>query len=211
MLSHVSKAIVLVHDFINNLLGHLCEESEVREQLWNLIVDQLRDAYRKAIAHARFLLGVERAGRPTTFDYYFKANVQDRRAKRIEATVENLMPRTQGGHGGQNSPTSNRAIKKVANKTSMEIACEDIMDTLVSYYEVSCTRTVDNVCMQAINLFLLDGSESPLKVLAPDVVMGLSDDQLELIAGESTASKKKRKVLQLEIESLEAAVKVLRG
>jgi len=59
--------------------------------------------------------------------------------------------------------------------------------------------------------FLLEGNESPLKILSPDLVMSLDLEQLELIAGEDVELKRQRQVLGREIGDLEAALKVVRG
>lgn len=58
--------------------------------------------------------------------------------------------------------------------------------------------------------FLLDCDESPLKVLCPELVMGLGIDQLEMIAGEETEAKDRRNMLEGQIKSLESALVVLR-
>lgn len=97
------------------------------------------------------------------------------------------------------------------DKSNSEQVCEDILDTLTSYYKVSRKRFVDVVCQQVISYYLLDGQGSPLKIFSPDLVMGLDLEQLELIAGEDEESKQQRQVLEREIESLEGALKVLRS
>jgi hypothetical protein len=64
---------VLVHEYFSQLLTKLCSEKQVRDQLWNvLLLDKLRSAYCRAMNHARFrfLLSIERGGRPTTFHHY---------------------------------------------------------------------------------------------------------------------------------------------
>ncbi|KAF2184903.1 hypothetical protein K469DRAFT_688492 [Zopfia rhizophila CBS 207.26] len=86
----------------------------------------------------------------------------------------------------------------VVNKDNTQQVREDILDILASYYKV-------------ISHFLLEGDESPLKIFRPELVMGLDDEQLETIAGEDEETKRQRSVLESEIKSLEAAMKVLRG
>lgn len=88
--------------------------------------------------------------------------------------------------------------------------CEDILDTVISYYKVVRKRFVDQVCQQVVLHFLLDCDESPLKVLCPELVMGLGIDQLEMIAGEETEAKDRRNMLEGQIKSLESALVVLR-
>jgi len=89
--------------------------------------------------------------------------------------------------------------------------CEDVLDTFTSYYKVAWKRFVDVVYQQAIWHYLLADPEGPLKVFDTDMVMRLTDEQLEEIAGEDEESKQQRATLSREVESLKAALKVLRS
>ncbi|KAI0880906.1 interferon-induced GTP-binding protein Mx2 [Annulohypoxylon maeteangense] len=191
VLAHTSKAIVLVHDYIYQLFTHLCPDTKVRNELWNgFLLDKLQDRYRQAMKHARFLLSIERRGRPSTFNDRFNDILQDKRSSRMTKYLEN------------------REEHLIGNSRQV---CEDIVDTLTSYYNISRERFVDSICQQVVNHFLLEGDDSPLKVLSPEFAMALDADELEMIAGEDSASKRQRQALAWEIESLEEATKVLKG
>ncbi|KAK8038425.1 interferon-induced GTP-binding protein Mx2 [Apiospora phragmitis] len=210
VLSHTSRAIALVHDYIFQLLTKLCPENQVKENLWNiLIVDKLRDAYRRAMDHARFLLAIERGGRPSTFNHYFNSNLQKQRSNRMCEALK-TMAVCFTGNSNEYVPVS-KISQYADNKANGEQVCEDILDTLVSYYQVSRKRFVDTICQQVVLHFLLEGEKSPLKIMGPDLVMSLDLEQLESIAGEDVDSKRQRQVLMWEIRSLEAAIKVLRA
>ena len=90
VLSHISKSILLAHDYIYQLLNHVCHpHSLVRDQLWEtILVEQLRKAYIKAIEQARFLLRIERDFTPSTYNHYFNSEIQKKRLQRMntEAT-----------------------------------------------------------------------------------------------------------------------------
>lgn len=88
---------------------------------------------------------------------------------------------------------------------------EDIHDVLASYYKVSRKRFVDVICRQVVGHFLLEGDRCPVNILSSELVMGLDSEQLEAIAGEALETKKQRAVLEIEVENLEAALKVLRS
>ncbi|KAI0432326.1 interferon-induced GTP-binding protein Mx2 [Xylaria sp. FL1042] len=208
-LSHCSKAILLVHSYISQLLALVCSEQQIRDQLWNtLLVEKLRNSYRRAMRHTRFLLKMERGGRPTTFNHYFNANLQKRRAERWNKNFQSAAIIFKNG----SAYVSLDAAKSAGiNKDNGQQVCEDIADALVSYYKVSRKRFVDSICQQVVNHFLLEDEEGPLKILSSDLVVGLSEEQLEMIAGEDAASKHKRQVLERETEALTAALKVLRG
>ncbi|KAK7928865.1 interferon-induced GTP-binding protein Mx2 [Apiospora marii] len=209
VLSHTSKAIVLVHDYIFELLTKLCPEAQVREQLWDvLLIDRLCDAYRRAMAQAQFLLQIECGGRPTTFNHYFNATLQRKRAGRMVDALEDLTIELQG-HEGEAYVNIKDIKDHAKNKDNTQQVCEDILDALTSTYKVSRKRFVDVICQQVILYFLLEGEESPLKVMGSDTVMRLTEDQLELIAGEDVESKQQRMTLERQKKSLEAALKVL--
>ncbi|KJZ68698.1 hypothetical protein HIM_11912 [Hirsutella minnesotensis 3608] len=209
-LSHTSRSIALVHDFIFRLLLKLCPEKQVRDQLWNnFLVDKLGETYSRAMKHTRFLLDIERGGKPSTFNHYFNSALQQKRAERLSRPLKNKAVCFNGYKGSYVSVDD--IDKCVINKNNGQQVCEDILDTLVSYYKVSRKRFVDVICQQVISHFLLEGQESPLKVFSPDLVMSLDSDQLETIAGEDEESKHQRISLEREIQSLEAALKVLRA
>ena len=93
--------------------------------------------------------------------------------------------------------------------TNMEHIVQDIHDILLSYYEIARKRFVDNVCMHAVDHFLVNGSETPLTLFSPAFVSGLDADQLENIAGEDILTKRTRQQLKKEIHSLEAGRRIL--
>ncbi|KXJ84627.1 hypothetical protein Micbo1qcDRAFT_16894 [Microdochium bolleyi] len=209
-ISHTSKAIVLVHEFIVQLLENLCPDEQLREQVWEmLLVDRLRGAYERAMDHARFLLAVERSGRPTTFNHYFNSTLQQKRSGRITKELEGL-PITTDCDATTEFYYVADIKKHFVPKDNAEQVCTDIVDTLASYYKVARKRFVDTICQQAINHYLLDRADSPLKILCADLVMSLSAKQLDMIAGEDASSRALRAALTRQRDSLRAAKKVLR-
>lgn len=93
--------------------------------------------------------------------------------------------------------------------SNTEHVVQDIHDILFSYYKVARKRFVDNVCMHAVDHFLINGPETPLTLFSPAFVSGLDVDQLESIAGEDLWTKRKRQQVKKEIQNLEAGRKVL--
>ncbi|ODA80261.1 hypothetical protein RJ55_03219 [Drechmeria coniospora] len=208
-MSHAANAVTLVHDFISRLIRHLCPEKNVREALWDdILMKKLHERYGVAMDHTRFLLTIERGGRPTTFNHYFSANLQQRRVRR---TLKPMMQKATWNSQNQKWISLHDVDKCVTGKNNGQQVCEDILDTLVSYDKVARKRFVDAVCQQVVAYHLLDGDESPLKVFSTDLIMSLSHDELDAIAGEDEESKGQRHSLGREIESLEAALKVLRA
>ena len=97
------------------------------------------------------------------------------------------------------------------DKDNRQQVCEDILDTLMSYYKVARKRFVDTVCQQVIQYFLLGTDDGPLRIFSPDLVMSLGTEELEMVAGEDAESKRRRDILKREMENLEAALKILRS
>lgn len=218
VLNHISNSIALVHDYIAQLLTRICADKQVRNQLWEtLLVEDLKKAYSRAMNHARFLLRVERYVTPSTYNHYFNSEVQKKRQDRIAAAIA-AETKTYDEHepafirsASVKAVPISRLKRLTVDKDNTQQIREDILDVLDSYYKVSRKRFVDVVCRQVIGYFLLEGEESPLKLFTSDLVMGLSDDRLEIIAGEDAETKGWRALLESEIENLEAAMKVLRG
>lgn len=86
---------------------------------------------------------------------------------------------------------------------------QEVHDILYSYYKVACKRMVDNVCMQAIDHFLVNGPQTPLSLFAPVFVSSLTAERLEAIAGEDQITKRTRKQLSQEIQNLTEARKIV--
>jgi hypothetical protein len=93
--------------------------------------------------------------------------------------------------------------------SNVDHVVQEIHDILESYYVVAQKRFADNVCMQAVDYYIVTGPHSPLKLFSPSFVSGLSEEQLVEIAGEDAALKRKRAALNKEITDLDAAKRVL--
>jgi hypothetical protein len=212
VLSHTSNVIALVHDYIFQLLSELCPDRQIRDQLWHVVlVDKLTDAYRKAMTHARFLLAVERGGTPSTYNHYFNANLQKKRGERMAQTFKQMAISSPYADDTEKYVPLSQIGRSAIDKDNGQQVCEDILDTLMSFYKVSRKRFVDVVCQQVVSYCLLEGDESPLRALDSDLVLNLDDEQLEEIAGEDVESKNQRHILERQIEILKAALKVLRS
>jgi hypothetical protein len=210
VLSHVSDAIVLVHDYILELLKHVLSEDQVLRELFdNVLLEKLQASYRRAMDHARFLLDIEREGKPMTYNDLFSAELQRSQAERLQESLSGLAIEQEEGTG---AVVNVEAVSRLSiDRSNPEQVREYLHDTLQSYYTVSAKRFIDVVCQQVIDHFLLSGRDSPLHVFSTDLVFGLSASELEMIAGEDQITKQERERLKREIESLQAAMQVLRG
>lgn len=207
---HVNTAILVIHRFLYTLLQALIEDQRIREELWTCLQDDLLNGYQRACEHAKFVMNMELNGRPVTYNHYFNDNLQRARLGRQRSILIGLETH------GQNTKVELQKVQAllasaVENKSNADQVREDIHDMLKSYYKVARKRFVDNICQQAINHFLLDGNQSPVKVFTADWVAKLSDSRLSRIAGEDVVTLAARKRLETELEGLRKALEVLRS
>ncbi|KAF1968700.1 hypothetical protein BU23DRAFT_601996 [Bimuria novae-zelandiae CBS 107.79] len=215
-LVHVSKAVLIVHDYAHRILTHICPDEAMRTQLWEtLLGEKFHDAYVHALEDARLLLHIERSGTPSTYNHYFNSELQkrrnDRSSKALKEQAMALYTSNQKDAQAVQSVAISTLKNLITDKDNVQQVREDILDILVSYYKVARKRFVDIICMQVIGYFLLESENSPLRIFTPELVMELSDEQLEIIAGERPETKELRDRLEAEIKNLEKALKILQG
>ncbi|KAK4141371.1 P-loop containing nucleoside triphosphate hydrolase protein [Dichotomopilus funicola] len=211
---HASTAIILVHAFITRALSEACgPDTHTRTELWDtLLLERLQTAYSRAMDHARFLLDVECHGPPLTLNQYFSDHYDTARGARYEARIKEHateMPqnKVQGWWLSQ-AVLTQVVLSKSGN---VDQVCRQVHDILQSYYAVSRRRFVDQVCQYVVRYYLLDSKESPLRLFNTELVLGLTDGELESVAGEDEGTVRERERLALEVASLRSAIKILRG
>lgn len=94
--------------------------------------------------------------------------------------------------------------------SNSESRVRDIHDILKCYYEIARRRFTDAVINQAAHYHLLTGPATPLRLLSPGYVQRMTDETLESIAGEDPDLKRKRELLNQEINELKTARRILR-
>lgn len=74
---YISDVIVMVHNFVLKLLGHVCPDEHVRRGLLALLEDKIVDGYRKASKNVEFNLDVELKKTPMTQNEKFNDQLQE--------------------------------------------------------------------------------------------------------------------------------------
>lgn len=77
-LGYISDVISMAHNFITKLLQLICPDVRVRDGLMSVMMEELMAKYKGALDHVRFLLHVERMGRPLTLNAKFLENLEER-------------------------------------------------------------------------------------------------------------------------------------
>lgn len=214
----MSVIIYHVHHFISEIVKSICPDPRVHEELWNgYLLEELMNSYRRAMDHARFLLRIEREGSPLTLTDAFSEHIQQLQSDRLIGAITKLGVE-EAEDSGNDERHSDEAIslkpsklQNLAIKGNAAQIREQMHDLLSSYYEIARQRFVDVVYQQAVNHYLLFGDKSPLKTFNTNMVLGLNEEQLDMIAAEDSPVKQRREKLVRDIENFREALKVLKG
>ncbi|KAF4845729.1 Interferon-induced GTP-binding protein Mx2 [Colletotrichum siamense] len=213
-LAHVSNAILVVHHFIRGLVREACTDRPVREALWSSILDDLVKRYQGAMDHAKFLIHVERYGLSMTYNPVFDRTHNEAKTARIVSNLEahRIKLRSSSSSSSTEDYVRWEHLKQPVTKASGLVdARQAIHDVLKSYYSIATARFVDMVCTQVVDHFLVCGEKSPLNILSPSRIYGMSSEQLDIIVGEDLVTKSARQMLLGDIKALEKGSKALRS
>jgi hypothetical protein len=202
----MTRVIVAIHRFITAALHEVCVDTNVRDELWSAILDELLRRYEAGMTAADFLVSAERDAKPYTLDYHFNENRQRSRGERIAERLKRISI----DDNDRNLVTIAQVQSATEKKSNIEDVVEKLHDDLSAYYDIARKRFVDNVLNQAVNYRLLFGPSTPLGVFSQDWVIGLRPDQLDAIAGESPSIREYRERLARKITDLTAAKEILR-
>jgi hypothetical protein len=215
--AYVSKVIVTIHQFIIDVLGTLCTDPRVHGELLAAVSDEVLQRYKAAMENTLFLVSVERDSKPYTLNQSFSMNLQIARGNRMADDLQSK-GRTVFWVDSDDYKTADgefiigaKAIKTATRtKSNVDLAQEQIHDSLSAYYKVARERFVDNVYRQVVHHCLLTGPQSPLAVFSQDWVIALEAGQVDAIAGESPAVRGRRERLAKRIEDMKAAIEILK-
>lgn len=212
--AHVSNAILIVHHFIHTILEKSCTDPTVRAELWAFLLEDLQKRYQRAVDHAEFLLDVEFQGTAMTYNpAFWEMRDNNKHARHQKLTDEAEAEEKDGGSSPWDALEKIQRLLQIALGAGDPVKAtrQDIHDVLFSYYDIARSRFVDVLCQQVIHHFLLHAPGSPLNVLSDRVVLKMTPDQLDAIAGEDMVSREGRKKLTTDIENLTQALKILRS
>ncbi|KAL8791488.1 MAG: hypothetical protein Q9213_000105 [Squamulea squamosa] len=202
-LGYISDCVAMVHNYICGLLEAICEDSRARSGLLSVLMDKLNERYRCAIDQTHFVFQVER--NVLTTNHYFTDNLEKCKFHHtIDMVKDKTIDDVEHGYVVKLSD-----LHRATNMSNNESTIQLLHDILESYYKVARKRFVDNICMQAADYHLVRGPDTPVKVLSPSFVSGLTPEQLDRIAGEDALTRRTRAELTRQVESLKKAKKLL--
>lgn len=207
---HMSRVILTIHNFIEEVLKVACPDPKTRDSLKSIIVDDLVAGYRRGMDFAKYLVQVEREKKPYTVNHYFNSNLQAARGQRMYDALSPKSYEVNSSSGTRKAVSLAEIKKATTNKSNEKHAQEDIHDIVKSYYKVARKRFVDSVWCHAVDHHLLSGPTSPLTLFSEQWVLGLDEDSLNAIAGESRSTRDKRLELGKKIADLEEALRILK-
>lgn len=159
----------------------------------------------------------DKDGHPITYDHSYIDKVQKSRDDDMNSRLEKAIEETKI-EKWSNKLEAKKTRIDLANllqalKTRVvvnmdEQACSEARAGLTAYYAVARTTFIDNVCVQVVERHLL---RSLPAVFSPEIVAGLTDEELDGIAGEADETLAKRKQLKELHESLLGSLEDLRS
>jgi hypothetical protein len=137
------------------------------------------------------------------------ANFHFGRQERISSEVKELSFSVKYDDSSKGECVRVSDLTRTHHMSNLQQTVQDIHDILKSYYKVARKRFIDNMCMQAADYYLVTGPAAPMKLFSPSWVYNLSHEQLEQIAGEEAAVRRKRRQLQKQVKELETGRRIL--
>jgi hypothetical protein len=208
---YMSRIIITLHRFIGTALRSVCKDEQAHKHLWSALLDSLLERYKAAVKQAALLVDIEQHKKPYTLNRQFARDLSKARGQRLTELLRARARKDITQYGETQFMVNLDDIAAAAEgKANAQQLQEEIHDILRAYYSVALDRFIDNVFQLAVDYELLHGPSSPLNVFTQDWVINLEPEQLELIAGEAKANKKRRAKLAKKIEDLKIALKILR-
>src|SRR2546421_6161851 len=83
-MTYISRIILHVHRFCDQLLSYLCPEERIKDNLWPALMEKLLQIYKKTTEQVKFILRTEREGNLITMNHYFSENLEKARTDRLK-------------------------------------------------------------------------------------------------------------------------------
>ena len=208
---YMGEVVRFIHHFMAKALRTVCADGDLTKEIWTAIIDPVLQRYKSGLDQAILLVDIERYQRPFTLNSTFNNEVQNARGIRMREMLRpKAWKKTKQYQEDQMLMYLDDVPRAAADQTSEQCSEEEIHDKLCSYYHLAVDRLMDNILRQAIGYNLLFGPMSPLNVFSQEWVIDLDTEELELIAGEKEATKRRRQKLTKKRKELKTALEILK-
>lgn len=212
--SHLSKVANQLTKFMSSLVDHLIGEDHVKQEILVLVKASLATNVQHAEQELERLCH-DKDSQPITYNHYYTDNVQKSRHDDTRKMIKKALHDASSEDFNKKLHISNTSVdsEKLLNALQRRVlinmdeqACSEARAGLDAFYKVARKTFVDNVAIQVIERHLL--RHLP-EVFSPQLVAGMSNQELESIGGEKSEVLGKRKELQALHEQLSASLKLL--
>ena len=213
--SHLDRIAKTLASFVQLAVTHL-EPSEHLSRVMMEHINGLLSRHIDTAAHEPHKLCADIDEPPLTYNHYYTYNVQKERDHSTKRTFDEAFKTGRSlagfkwGSGGTHAVLPDKMLAALKSHVTVDMekqACSEALIGLRAYYKVACKTFVDNVCVQVIERHLL---RNLAKVFSPDFVAGMSDEELQRVAGEHEDTISQRENLQELLQALKTSLLELR-
>ncbi|KAI1359295.1 P-loop containing nucleoside triphosphate hydrolase protein [Xylaria arbuscula] len=191
----------------NAILGHVADE-ETAAGITRFIIDPSMDVIKANLKNKLAdILHPHLSGHPITYNHYLTENFQKKQDERRRLDMEHRLTQFFGSEFPRGAETHRFTLKSLINSlmSSSELdmdvySCSAAIDMMEAYYKVALKTVIDDVSALAIEVCLVQ--EVP-RLLTPEGICNLSDEEVHSIAGESLTSTSERKRLDEKLSVLQ--------
>ncbi|KAI0836511.1 P-loop containing nucleoside triphosphate hydrolase protein [Hypoxylon sp. FL0890] len=215
---HVKKSWDAVGDFLELVVAYVADASIGDALIDKIFQPALNRLLLSAKAKASKLLDSHRRVHPITYNQAYAETInaaetingyRSHPREEISKIVGDFfgLNHINGSQYINNYQNLSGLVDKLATRTEPNIerkAASDALDRMLAYYNIAMKRFIDSIATEVIEQKIL----MPLSnILSPVAVFKMSPDLVELIAGESQESRKRREGLTKKIDVLQKGLK----
>ena len=200
----IEETLNLVGNVVQMALRDASNDEEVIKRISCGILEPIAAKLRESVrAKLDELLAPHMDGHPITYNHYLTENLQKAQAERYEEKLKEAFGKHVPAPGGPRLDTSKLldSVRGATEPNMDNFAATLAVDAMEAYYKVAMKKFVDDFSVLAIEQCVMRKLSS---VFPPDIVGGMTDEQIAALASESPDVSSKRIKLAEKLKTLEA-------
>ncbi|KAI0864276.1 P-loop containing nucleoside triphosphate hydrolase protein [Xylaria cubensis] len=201
------RMLASVFEAISAILRHVADE-ETAAGITRFIINPLMDTIKTNLENRLAdILQPHLSGHPITYNHYLTENFQKKQDERRRLDMEKRLTQFFGSkfpYGAESHTFTLKAlIDSLMSSSELDMdvySCSAAIDMMEAYYKVALKTVIDDVSALAIEICLVQ--EVP-RLLTPEGICNLSDEEVHSIASESLMSASERKRLNEKLSVLQ--------